>query len=110
MGWGPPLGPWGGWGGKRTATLGPPSQHAHALDLLRTLLASSVAASASVSPSLSRPSQKSGDHRSGRGWPEVALFSLPCAPVTFEDAGLELFPRGELGAARAADIYPCVSP
>lgn len=56
MGWGPPLGPWGGGEGKRMATLGPLSQHAHALDLLCTLLASSVAASASVSPFL-LPSQ-----------------------------------------------------
>lgn len=60
------------------ATLGPLSQHAHALDLLRTLLASSVAASASVSP-LPSPIQpeKLGLPQSGQGWPEVTFFSSP---------------------------------
>lgn len=33
-------------------------------------------------------------------------FSLPCAPVTFEDTGLGLFSGRELRVARAADTYP----
>lgn len=71
-------GPWGGGEGKRMATLGPLSQHAHALDLLRTLLASSVAASASVSPFLLPiPARKVGTTKVARAGPEVTFFSSP---------------------------------
>ena len=75
------------------ATLGPLSQHAHALDLLCTLVASSVAASASVSPSFSHPSQKSWDHQSGQGWPEVTFFLPPLSPSDLRRcwAGWNLF-------------------
>lgn len=71
MGWGPLPGARGG--GKRMATLGLRGQHVYASDLLRILPASSVAASANVSLSLSCPSLKSGDHWSSWGWPEVPL-------------------------------------
>ena len=84
MGSGPSLGPWGR--GKRTATLGLSSQHVHALDLFCTLLASSVAASASVSPSFTFPAG-----RVGTGLARGHSFFLPCAPATFEDTGLGHF-------------------
>lgn len=75
MGWGPLLGA-RGWG-KRMATLGLCGQHAYTSDLLRILAASSVAASASVSLSLSCPSLKSEDHWSSWDWPEVPVSPYP---------------------------------
>lgn len=87
MGWGPLPGARGG--GKRMATLGLRGQHAYASNLLRILPASSVAALASVSLSLSQPEERGPLEQLGlaRGPP----FSLSCAPLTFEDTGVGLF-------------------
>lgn len=80
MGSGPSLGPWGR--GKRTATLGLSSQHVHALDLFCTLLASSVAASASVSPSFTFPAGRVGTTEvAGAG--QRSLFLPPLCSSNF---------------------------
>lgn len=74
-GLGPQLGPQGH--RRRAVILGLPSQHLHTLDLLHTLPASFTAASFSVSPSLSHPSQQqSGDHWSSWDWLEVTMYPL----------------------------------
>lgn len=43
-------------------------------------------------PLLYLPSRKSGDHRSGRGWPEVTLSSSPVLQQLSKILGWDIFP------------------